>query len=215
QSSFYGVKKGCEPIHIQLDPSNYNVDVVNTTVGPLSGVTASAKVFGLDNKLLLSRDQKLDIAADNATPAFKLELEPLVANTMAIVKLELRDGSGRLLSDNLYWIGGDNSDYRQLTRLPAAQLSASIVSTHSGKMSHIQLQLKNSGTTVALMSKLTLTDVTTGERILPAYYSDNYVSLLPGETREIGIDFPSSAAKPEVQIRGWNVNSSTISASNK
>ncbi len=212
QSSFYGVKKACEPIHVQLDLSNYNVDVVNTTVSALSGVTASAKVFGLDNKLLLSREQKLDLAADTASPAFKLELEPLIGNTMAIVKLELRDAAGRVLSDNLYWVGGDNSEYRKLTRLPEAQLSASVVSTHSGKMSHLQVQLKNSGTTVALMNKLTLTDANTGERILPAYYSDNYVSLLPGETREIGIDFPSSTARAQVQIRGWNVNSSTVSA---
>ena len=56
-------------------------------------------------------------------------------------------------------------------------------------------------------SKLTLLNASDGTRILPAYYSDNYVSLLPGETREIEIEYPASAAKGAAQVamRGWNV----------
>ena len=34
QASFYGVKKACEPVHVQLDLSDYTVAVVNTTTAP-------------------------------------------------------------------------------------------------------------------------------------------------------------------------------------
>ena len=71
----------------------------------------------------------------------------------------------------------------------------------------MQVQLQNAGTTVALENKLTLVNAADGTRILPAYYSDNYVSLLPGESREVEIEYPASAAKgePKVTVRGWSL----------
>jgi Glycosyl hydrolase 2 galactose-binding domain-like/Exo-beta-D-glucosaminidase Ig-fold domain/Glycosyl hydrolases family 2/Concanavalin A-like lectin/glucanases superfamily/Glycosyl hydrolases family 2, TIM barrel domain len=212
QSSFYGVKKACEPLHVQLDLSNYNVDVVNTTRDSLTGLSVSAKVYGLDNKLLLQKNAAVNAAADSTTNAFGIELAPLLGNGVAIVKLQLTEGSGRVLSDNLYWIGGNSRSYRQLTQLPQANLTATASASHAGDSNVVRVQLKNSGSTVALMNKLTLLNSATGARILPAYYSDNYVSLLPGESREIDIEFPASAgSNPEVGLRGWNLSSTTVS----
>jgi hypothetical protein len=51
-----------------------------------------------------------------------------------------------------------------------------------------------------LANKLTLLNVADGSRILPAYLSDNYFSLLPGESREIDIDDPASAAQSAPQL---------------
>ena len=60
------------------------------------------------------------------------------------------------------------------------------------------------------MIKLTLNDAATGQRILPAYYSDNYVSLLPGEERIVSVAFPAGDAKPAIGLRGWNLATQTI-----
>jgi hypothetical protein len=67
------------------------------------------------------------------------------------------------------------------------------------------VNIKNSGTIAVLMVKLTLKDAATGERILPAYYSENYVSLLPGESRTITVAFPAGSVKPAFSLRGWNL----------
>lgn len=74
------------------------------------------------------------------------------------------------------------------------------------------VQLKNRGSSPAIEIKLTLVDSRTGERILPAYYSDNYVSLLPGESREISIGYGSvpGQGQPQLAIRGWNVPSGML-----
>jgi hypothetical protein len=74
------------------------------------------------------------------------------------------------------------------------------------------VQLQNRGTAAALANKLTLVSASDGSRILPAYYSDNYLSLLPGETREVDIEYPASAAKsePRVNLRGWSVAPTTV-----
>ena len=52
QSSFYGVKKACEPLHVQLNLATHQVDVINTTTMVRAGMTVSAKVFSLANVLL-------------------------------------------------------------------------------------------------------------------------------------------------------------------
>jgi exo-1,4-beta-D-glucosaminidase len=47
-----------------------------------------------------------------------------------------------------------------------------------------------------------------GEEILPVVWQDNYISLLPGEKREITATYRASelgAAKAAVEISGWNV----------
>jgi beta-galactosidase/beta-glucuronidase len=212
QASYYGVKKACEPVHIQLDPASYEVAVVNTTTTAMAGLSLDATVFSLDNKSLLHHEERKEVEADSLAKGFKLDIAPLLSSGVVLVKLELRSATGDLLSQNLYWLGAKSSSYRELGRLPPADVSLRADSLRSGDTIHIRVQLQNRGNAVALENKLTLLDAAGGARILPAYLSDNYVSLLPGESREIEIEYPSSAGKgPEqVAIRGWNLASRTI-----
>jgi hypothetical protein len=70
----------------------------------------------------------------------------------------------------------------------------------------LTIQLTNPASVVSLENKLTLLDAGSKDRILPAYYSDNYVSLLPGESRTIQVEYPAAAAHgpAEIALRGWN-----------
>jgi hypothetical protein len=211
QASYYGVKIACEPVHVQLDPSNGEVDVVNTSTASVTGLSVDASVYSLGNKLLFHHAEPKDAAADSLTSGFKLDLAQLLSFDVVLVKLELRGATGQLMSQNLYWLAADSASYRQLTRLAPADMTVNANSVHSGDTVRVHVQLHNSGSTVALENKLTLVNAGDGSRILPAYFSDNYVSLLPGESREIEIEYPSSARKgpAAVGLRGWNLASRT------
>src|ERR1700733_9323733 len=213
QSSFYAVKKACEPLHVQLDLSNYNVAVVNTTNDPQTALTLSANVYSLENKLLFHREEKTDAAADALTEGFRLDLAPLLSSEgMVLVNLELRNSSSEVASRNFYWLGAESAAYRRLNRIPLASLSATAKSARTGDTIRVQVELRNTGATVALANKLTLLNVTDGSRILPAYYTDNYLSLLPGESRQIEIEYPakSSIGRAQLALRGWNLASQIV-----
>jgi beta-galactosidase/beta-glucuronidase len=215
QSSFYAVKKACEPLHVQLDLSNDNVAVVNTTNDAQAGLTLTANVYSLENKVLLHKEEKRDAAADALTDGFQLELAPLLAaEKMVLVNLELRNASGEVVSRNFYWLGADSASYRRLNRLPTATVSATARSTRAGDNIRVKVELSNTGIAVSLATKLTLLNATDGSRILPAYYTDNYVSLLPGESRQIEIEYPAKSANgpAQVALRGWNLAKQVIPA---
>jgi exo-1,4-beta-D-glucosaminidase len=68
--------------------------------------------------------------------------------------------------------------------------------------------VENPSKTVAFFVRLKLDKGKGGEEILPVVWQDNYISLLPGEKREITATYRASsmgAAKPEVEVNGWNV----------
>jgi hypothetical protein len=191
------------------------VDVVNTTTSALAGLFVTADAYTLDNKRVAHAEEHKDIAADTEITSVKLELGQYLQSGMVLVKLELHDASGKLLSDNFYWLGAESSSYRELNRLAAATLAGTASSSQSGDTMHVHVQLKNTGTVPALADKLTLVNASNGERVLPAYLSDNYISLLAGETRDIDIEYPASAGKGTAQlaVRGWNLSPFTIAIS--
>jgi hypothetical protein len=213
QSSFYGTRKACEPLHVQLNLATYQVDVINTTTSPQSALTVSAKVYSLDNALLFQAAEQKDVAADNPMSSMKLDLAPYLVKGMVLVELKLTDAAGKLLSQNLYWLGAKSSSYRELNRLPAVTLRATAASHVEGDMVKVSVQLDNPATTASLATKLTLISAKDKERILPAYYSDNYISLLPGEERTIEIEYPlkNHIGPAQITLRGWNAVEENIS----
>jgi hypothetical protein len=69
----------------------------------------------------------------------------------------------------------------------------------------VRVVLENSSPTPALNVKLTLINGS-GSRILPAFYSDNYVSLLPGEKTTVEVRYPANEKGPiHFNLAGWNV----------
>ncbi len=206
QASFYGVKKACEPLHVQLNLANYRVDIVNTTTAAHNGLTVSAKVYSLANALLFQATERKDVDADSTASVLRLDLEQYLAKGMVLVSLELHDAQGALVSQNLYWLGANASSYRELNNLAPTTLRTSAKAVTSGEMVKVTVQLTNPTAVVSLENKLTLLGSDDLVRILPAYYSDNYISLLPGESRTIEVEYPASAARGPVlfTIRGWN-----------
>jgi beta-mannosidase len=73
----------------------------------------------------------------------------------------------------------------------------------------LDVTLHNPGTTMALMAHLQLRRKSSGERVLPVFYSDNYISLVPGESRTVTVDAAEADLKgdmPVVALDGWNVD---------
>jgi hypothetical protein len=208
QSSFYGTQKACEPVHAQLDLTNSAVDLIN--LGDARSFKVETRVLALDGKVLGDQTNQVEAAANARTSVGKPDLANLADGHTVLVSLKVSDANGAPVSDNFYWWSKDESSLRELNGIAAAKLTASAAASVDGSERRVTVKINNPGPIPALMVKLTLKDASTGQRILPAYYSENYVSLLPGEERNITIEFSSASSKPAIGLRGWNLETTTI-----
>ncbi len=193
--AYWGAKKGCEHTHIQWNSSNNSVKAVNTTGKELNGLTATARVYGLDGRELPAYAAKanVNLPATGIAEAFTLDFSREPAG-VHFIRLELRDAAGELLSDNFYWRNGEKElDYQALNTLPAANLEVTAEKISPEKA---VLTVANNSSTVAFANRLRLLDAETGSRILPVLMTDNYITLLPGERRKIEVDYRDFADRP-------------------
>jgi hypothetical protein len=214
QASFYAVRLAAEPVHVQMNLPDHDVVVVNNTESALKGLTLRALVTDLSGKLLLEKSAAVSAGPNAVTPGFAMEMQEILRVTdVVLIKLELLDAQDAVLSSNFYWQAETEAKYRHMDEMPAASIKASAQTiVVVGGEDHLSVKLTNNGATPALAMKLTLKDASTGQRILPAYYSDNYTSLMPGESRTLSIAYPRSITHGDlkVELRGWNLKPASI-----
>ncbi|SDA24603.1 LamG-like jellyroll fold domain-containing protein [Sphingomonas sp. NFR15] len=204
-AAFYGTKKGAEPVHVQMNQPDRRVTMVNTTRDGLSGVKVVARVTDLAGAAVLSRDATVDLPANRTVPAFALPIEAALTKGPVLIRLEAFTRDGTTLSSNFYWQSARPADLKALASMPQATLRASVHDETGAEGERaVRVDLVNAGPTPALQAKLTLFDAK-GEQILPAYFSDNYVSLLPGESQRVTVRYPRLRGPATVRLRGWNL----------
>lgn len=211
-AAYYGAKKAAEPIHAQLNLPGNELVVLNTTQADARGLSATVRVVDLDNQELFARTDRLDALSNRATPLAAVPLDRLFAtHPMVLVSLLLVDAKGRPVSENFYWRGKDAAAYRALNTLAATLTAQAAAPVVDGADCAVLVRIANTGRVPALNTKLTLRDAM-GKRILPAYYSDNYVALLPGETKTITVRYPATVTGvPAFTLRAWNAAEAPVS----
>ena len=173
---YWGARKACEPQHIQWNCLTGSVKVINTTSKPLNRVHARAIVFDLSGQQVAEREAVVSVESSNIKEAFVLNALPAA---MLFIRLQLTAPDGQLLLENMYWTNTQKDlDYTPLNQLAEARLTVE----QEGRNA---LRLKNLTERVAFANRLRLVDAKTGERILPVIWSENYVTLMPGEERVI------------------------------
>ncbi len=208
-SSLFGTRKACEPVHVMLNQSNDHVEVINNLATPVSGATAHLQVFNMDGKLAYENQWKVEAPESQATDLGTVDW-PTTLSPVHFVKLQLKDGEGKLLSDNFYWRDPSfrEGNLNQLQKLPSVQLKSTVVRHDSDGKCLLDVTVENPTDQIALMAHVQLRRGTTGERVLPVYHSDNYISLVPHETKTLTVEAALAdlkGDKPLLVFDGWNI----------
>jgi exo-1,4-beta-D-glucosaminidase len=97
-----------------------------------------------------------------------------------------------------------------LASLPQAKVSthAEIETTPHGREVHLHFANKSDALAFQLRGAIR---TQSGGLVAPVFWSDNWIELVPGESRTLTALLPENAgAAPEIQIEGWNVAPETI-----
>ena len=182
-AAYFAVAKATEPLHAQLDLPDMRPRIVNAGGGATGGLVLEVRTCALDGRTLASTRTTVAVGANDTVslPAVPL-WAALAREGVVLVDLTLRDRTGRVVSRNTYWPARDDAAERRLATLPPGRVR--LTAGRTAVAGGFAISLANVGSTPILLARATLRDPS-GVRVLPAYYSDNYVSLLPGETRRI------------------------------
>jgi exo-1,4-beta-D-glucosaminidase len=220
---YYGTKKACEPLHVQFSYDDRSVVVVNDTQEGFQGLKVSAELLDLDLVSRFAKTAGVDIAPDGVTRAF-LVPKPKQLGTTYLLRLGLEDAAGRPRSSNLYWLSTHDdvldwkktkwyytptrrhADLTALARLPATTLALEARLEDAGPEGRARLRVENTGQALAFQIHLKLVQAASGEELLPVYWDDNYFTLFPGETRELGVAYPRGrdVSPLAVEADAWN-----------
>ncbi len=223
--SYFGTKKACEPLHIQYSYDDRSVRVVNSTLEAARGLTATARVLDLGSVERLSRKATVDVEPDGVVKVFELP-EPEVPGPTYFLVLTLEDAAARSVSRNVYWLStkpetlawpkstwyytpvAEYADLTGLEQLPAAQIRATARFDTRGSEGHARVRLENRSQALAFFVQASVRRSRGGQEVLPVRWSDGYVTLLPGEVRELAASYAVkdlAGEPPLVSVEGWNV----------
>jgi exo-1,4-beta-D-glucosaminidase len=209
--AFYGAKKACEPLHIQYNYKENAVQLVNCYYNDFKKLNVSARVFDLSAKEIYAKEVTTSMKADESKILFKPDIPKNLTGTY-FLKLFLKDGAGKEISSNFYWLstkGNDSTDFTDLDKLPCVDVITKL-NTLSKENDRFKLTVEftNASTSLAFGLNPKLLSASTKEPILPIFWQDNYFSLLPGEKRTIEMQVDTlliTENKILFKLDGWNL----------
>jgi hypothetical protein len=127
------------------------------------------------------------------------------ADSGAFLQLRLLQGPNQVVSENLYWFPDSTGQYSGLQRMAQAPISLQV--QRIGKDTLKVTLADPPGAPLAFFNRISVVNQATGERLLPVFYSDNYISVLPGTSKSLYLDVSqlASLSGTAVRIHGWNV----------
>ena len=225
---YYGAKKANEPVHVQYSYGDRGIVVVNNHYEPVGNARVSADLY--DNRLnkISSQQKQVALAPDSSQRVMGI---PVLSAPVSFLKLQLRDSSGKVLSDNFYWLAADQPTFdwdkttfvntpsptfetmTALNALPKVALKYSATSSVGNGRQSIKVTVTNPTGALAFQVAVRAFSKKDGGDIVPTLWDDNYISLLPGESRTLTASIAPEdlhGDEAQIEVSGWNVKTATV-----
>jgi len=232
--AYFGAKKGLRPVNVVFDyyatgdRRSAKIYVVNQTLEARSGLKVAVNFYNLDGAGKYSQEiTDFSIGPNRSAQVMTIPRVAALSSTY-FVRCQLKDGSGALLADNFYWqsttdddLGNPRNDkpfllnqaswadYSALDAMPAAEVTVSGNVATAGGEAAVTITLSNNSDHMAFFLRTEVTKGTNGEEILPITYDDNYLTLLPQESRSIHAKFKMAdmaGQHPGLRLEGYNLS---------
>jgi len=222
---YFGAKRALEALHPVYGYDDHSIWMVSSQYEDAKGLKLTTKVYNLDMTEKFSQENNLDAPDDSTAKVFTLpEIDGLSTTYFLVLRVE--DASGKLVGSNFYWLStkpetldwakttwwmtptASYADYTSISQLPKVKLNEASRTEMHGEDAITRVTLTNPSKSLAFFVRLKVDKGAKGEEILPVVWEDNYISLLPGEKREVTATYRAKelgTAKPVLEVSGWNV----------
>ncbi len=229
--AYFGAKKANEPVHIQYAYDTRAVVLVNHTLTDAHGLQANIRVRNLDGSVQHEQHlQSIDLAGNRTRQLATLPTPAGLSRTY-FVELELAAADGTPVSRNVYWLStqADQLDwahsnwyltpvthYADLTALQSlptatSEVQATLRREGDANVVVVTLAVPASSKAVALFQHVSIKRSADGDLVLPILWSDNDVTLWPGQSLTLTARYTAQGSDtPVVEVGGWNVPTRSV-----
>ena len=228
--SYYFMKRASSPIHISADFERYlwkadetfktDIFLLNDEQNVIKDLNFIAKLIDCEGKVIVEKSGQAKCAANSSIKITGIEYiipESLKGKTF-FISVELKDNSGKKISDALYPMAvsetGNLEDYKNIfsefnkmskSSLKIEPTSPELILEKNG-VANGNLRISNTAANIAFFIRIRMVEESDKLRTV---YNDNYISLLPGETKSISVnveskDLKNLPAKVNFEVSGWN-----------
>lgn len=217
-ASLYHTQNALEPLHVQFDYLKNTVSVYNDYYKSFANYKVAAEVYDLNSKKVWQKSQIINIPEDGVVnDIFKIDF-PENITSVHFIKLRLFDESGKEVANSFYWRSNDKyegkrtltgpnaSGFEDLSKLKPVSLKTKLNVSGKDEYQIVEIELKNPSSTIAFFVQLQYLDEN-GCPVRPSFYTDNFFSLLPGESKKVTIETSNKNLPKSGKwvVKGWNV----------
>lgn len=215
--SYFGVKTASRVEHVSYDYQSKSVYLINHSLDKYGSRTIDIEILSLNGSTIAK--SRIDGQAEPNTSKLAAPVPNINGiKDVALLRLILRNDK-EIISRNVYWLSAkddvldwDNStwyytpvtSYADFTALDALQ-PANVSITTMGRT----VMLENTSKVPAVFVRLNMVDGS-GNDILPVIWSDNYVTLWPGEKLELEANYEGSYSGAKIEISGKNIAKASL-----
>lgn len=207
----YGSRKGGAPINFFYNPADTSLHLINNTFVHQYDLMLVMDLYDKDGKRRSMGQVFAEIGPSTVRKVTELSraIRQAAKDDGVFLSLKILNLKQESITENLYWLPNEAGEYTGLNKMPkaAAEFSAKLI----GKTKVAVTIAVPANGPIAFFNRLSLVDADTKKRVLPVFYDDNYVSVLPGETKTFELEYPGMGEQlPLLQVQGWNTGEQYI-----
>lgn len=219
---FYGAQKACEPLHLQYSYDDASIWVVNARMEIYGDLEAHAAVYTMNMEKKFEKGVTVSLGSNDRQSLFSIPaIDTLTPVYFLFCSLK---NKGTIVSRNCYWFPTtkdiftdtvkqhyywplkQHADMSTLRSMPKAEVTTSFDIREAADKFSIEVSIVNTSDAIAFFLKAAVINKKNGESIVPVYWSDNCITLLPSEQVTIIGTLPKTAAVKDIDVvvEKWN-----------
>ncbi len=228
--AYFGTMKAFQPATLIYNYHDHRVYASNDAVAEIQNHQAMITLYDIQSKVVFEQTMVVNLGDNDYQPLLKL---PALQgkNEVYFLSLKLKNPSGEVVADNFYWLPTKKdlldweqyfwfytpqkqyADFTKINTMPKADVMADATVVSRGDEWEMNVELKNPTDMLAFFIELLAVRKSDDTSILPVFWSDNYVSLEPGESKTLNLKFYGkdlAGSTPEIRIQGVNIEAKAL-----
>lgn len=228
--AYFGTQKALQPSTLIYNYHDHGVYASNDGNSGIQDYKAMITLFDIHSNVVFETSVAINLSENDYRSLLKL---PALQgrNEVYFLSLKLKNSAGELVSDNFYWLATKKdlldweqyfwfytpqkqyADFTKINTMAKTEIEAETTIVGKGEEWEMIVTVKNPGDKIAFFIELLATKKSDGSAILPAFWSDNYISLEPGASKTLNLKFYSKdlgETMPEIRMQGVNIEQKAL-----